>query len=142
MNEISPTYALDIAEQMSLVGVFLGAISVTILMSLVIFSSPGKLVNWIIGISAFASCCLLISVVASLRVIIAVHPEFPSPETTSPSEISLLWKLMVAGYAIGVLNLIVSIGLSGWLRTRKTGMVTMTFSIAAILLFIYTSVYN
>ena len=142
MDQNKASYLLDVAQQMSLVGVFLGGVSITILITLVVFNSPRKLVNWIIGISALAGCGLLISVVASLRLVIALHPEFPSPETTSLSEIDLLWKLMVSGYGVGVLSLIVNIGFSGWLRSRKTGIVTTTISIISIMLFVFTSVFN
>ena len=142
MNQIKANYALAVAEQMSLVGVFLGAIAVTILIAFIVFKPADKLVNWIVGISALGGCSLLISVVASLRLIIALHPEFPSPETTSPSEISLLWKSMVASYGVGVLCLAASIGLSGWLRSKTTGMATMAFATIAILFFFKTSIFT
>ncbi|WP_395373763.1 hypothetical protein [Marinicella sp. W31] len=142
MNQIKASYALDVAQQMSLVGVFLGGISVTLLITLVVFNSPLKLANWIIGISALAGCSLLISVVASLRLIIALHPEFPSPETISSSEIGLLWRSMVAGYGLGVLSLVISIGLSGWLRSRSTGIMTTGVSMITIVFFMYTSIFN
>ena len=142
MDQIKASYVLDVAEQMSLVGVFLGGVSITILITLVVFNSPHKLVNWIIAVSALAGCSLLISVVASLRLIIALHPEFPSPETTSASEMDLLWRLMISGYGIGVLSLVINIGLSGWLRSRSTGMITMIVSVISILIFISTSIFN
>ncbi len=54
MNEIIATYvyAHEVAEQMSLVGVFLGGVTITILITLVILKNAGKLVNWMVGISA------------------------------------------------------------------------------------------
>lgn len=142
MNQINVGYALEVAEQMSLVGVFLGGVSITLLITLVVVNKPGKLVNWMVGVSALAACVLLISVVSSLRLIIDLHPEFPSPDTTSPAEISLLWKSMVASYGLGVLCLALCIGLSGWLRSRQTGIITLGFAVCKVLFFVLTSVFN
>lgn len=142
MNQINAGYAMDVAEQMSLVGVFLGGVSITLLITLVVINKPGKLINWMVGASALAACVLLISVVSSLRLLIALHPEFPSPETTSAAEISLLWKSMVASYGLGVLCLAFCIGLSGWLRSVKTGILTLGFALITVLFFVLTSVFN
>jgi hypothetical protein len=142
MNQISTDYAVDVAEQMSLVGVFLGGVSITLLITLVVINKTGKLTNWLVVFSALAACVLLISVVSSLRLIIALHPEFPSPETTSPAELSLLWGSMVACYGLGVLCLAFCIGLSGWLRSRLTGIITCGFAVFTVLFFVLTSVFN
>lgn len=142
MGQIKSNYALAVAEQMSLVGVFLGGISVTILISLVVFKQSNQLGNWIVGIAALAGSSLLISVVASLRLIIALHPDFPSPETTSAAEISLLWKSMVASYGAGILCLAVCIGLCGWLRSTLTGIFSSTCAVGVVLFFMSTSIFN
>lgn len=142
MYQDKTNYVLDVAEQMSLVGVFLGGISVTLLITLIVFASPRKLISWIISISALAACGLLISVVASLRLIIALHPEFPSPETTSPSEMKLLWNAMILGYGMGVLGLAISVGLSGWLRSLTVGLITTTVAIITLLFFLLTSIFS
>ena len=142
MTKNSGTYMLDVAEQMSLVGVFLGAISISVLVTLIVFNSSRKPANWIVTISALSACSLLISVVASLRLMIALHPDFPSPTTTSQAEIKLLWNSMVLGYGIGVLGLAVCVGLSGWLRSRRVGMMTLSFSLVTVLFFVSTSVFS
>ena len=142
MNEIGASYALAVAEQMSLVGVFLGGVSITILITIVVFSSPKKSVNWIVATSALAACSLLVSVISSLRLIIVLHPEFPGSVVTSSQSIGWLWRSMIAGYGIGVLGLVISIGLSGWLRSRGTGLVTATIAIVAVMFFLFTSPFN
>lgn len=142
MPELKAAYAIAAAEQMSLVGVFLGGVSVTILITIVVFSSSSKSVNWIVASSALAACSLLVSVIASIRLVIALHPDLPEVYVASKSQIFLLWKTMIMAYGIGVLSLIVSIGLSGWLRSRKTGMVTSSLAAVTLLLFVYTSIFG
>ena len=140
MKEFKASYALAAAEQMSFIGVFLGGVSVTILLTIVVFSSSKKSVNWIVGTSAVAACSFLISVIASMRFVIALHPDLSfSPD---PAKVSLLWNSMILGYGLGVISLITSIGLSGWLRSRRSGIVTTSISVVAMLFFFFASVFT
>lgn len=140
MKKIPDTYILAAAEQMSFIGTFLGGVSVTILITLVVFSSPKKSVNWIVGTSALAACSFLVSVIASMRLVIAIHPDLlidPSPE-----KMNALWFGMINAYGLGVLSLIISIGLSGWLRSRTSGIVTSVFAAGALVFFFTTSIFS
>lgn len=139
MKEIKVDYALAIAEQMSFVSAFLGGVSATILVTIVVFTSSKKSISWIVGTSALAACSLLISVIASLRIIIAIHPELPI--SVGQDKINLLWSAMVLGYGVGFLSLITSIGLSGWLRSRNAGIVTTVIAGIAIAFFVFTSIF-
>ncbi|MBO1255743.1 hypothetical protein J3L16_08610 [Alteromonas sp. 5E99-2] len=67
MEEINPNFILSVAEQLSFVSAFLGGVSTTILVTIVVFTSPKKSVNWIVGSSALAASSLLIAVIASWR---------------------------------------------------------------------------
>ena len=140
MQEIKASYAVAAAEQMSFIGAFLGGVSVTILVTIVVFTSSKNSVTWIIGTSTLAACSLLISVIASTRLIIALHPDISF--VPSPAKIDLLWKAMIASYGIGVLSLIVSIGLSGWIRSRSSGLVTSLIASFALVFFFYSSIFS
>jgi len=140
MKNIQPDFAITTAEQMSFIGTFLGGISVTILVTIVVFSSSKKSINWIIATSAFAASSFLISVIASMRLILALHPEVYI--ATSPEKLFLLWKSMIGAYAVGVVSLILSIGLSGWLRSHRSGLVTTLIASMAMFFFIYSSVFS
>ncbi len=142
MPELKSAYAIAAAEQMSLVGVFLGGVSVTILVTIVVFSSSSKSVNWIVGSSALAACSLLISVIASLRLVVALHPDLPEVFVASSSQIWVLWNTMITGYGIGVMSLITSIGLSGWLKSPKTGWLTSAIAGMTMAFFVFTSIFS
>jgi len=140
MAEINPNYIVAVAEQLSFVSAFLGGISATILVTIVVFTSEKKSVNWIVSSSALAACSLLIAVVAAWRLIILLHPELSIKVDTGI--ITVLWASMLIGYAIGFLSLIVSIGLSGWLRSRRDGAITTTIAVISILFFILATPFG
>ncbi len=139
METVKASYALTAAEQMSFIGAFLGGISVTLLVTIVVFSSDKKVVNWIVGTSALAACSLLITVIAAMRLIIALHPDLSF--VPSPEKMKLLWNGMILAYGVGVLSLIASIGLSGWLRSSRAGIVTCLMASIALLFFFSSSIF-
>jgi hypothetical protein len=140
MTELNPTYAIAVAEQLSFVSAFLGGISATILVTIVVFTSPKKSVSWIVSASALAACSLLVAVVASWRLIILLHPDLPFP--VESAVVNILWIGMLIGYGLGFLSLLVSIGLSGWLRSRKSGLITTCIALIAVLFFIIATPFG
>ncbi|MEM6476631.1 MAG: hypothetical protein AAF687_10735 [Pseudomonadota bacterium] len=133
MVQLTPGYAIAVAEQLSFVSAFLGGVSATILITIVVFASPQKSVSWIVGASALSACSLLTAVVASWRIIILFSPE--TPVTAPDSLIAILWAAMLLGYSIGFLSLIACIGMAGWIRSKKTGWITTAMAILAALFF-------
>ena len=140
MTELNPAYIIAVAEQLSFVSAFLGGISATILVTIVVFISPKQSVNWIVSASALAACSLLIAVVASWRLMILLHPEIPF--SVDSTIIKVLWAGMLIGYGLGFLSLLVSIGLSGWLRSRKSGLITSGIAFVAVLFFVVATPFG
>lgn len=134
MRELTPQYIIAVAEQLSFVSAFLGGISATILITIVVFVSEKKSVSWIVSSSALAACSLLIAVVASWRLIIIINPEHSLD--FGQTIINTLWNAMLIGYGLGFLSLLISIGLSGWLRSKRTGIITSSIAFVAVLFFI------
>ena len=140
MAEPNTSYVVAVAEQLSFVSAFLGGISATILVTIVVFTSPKKSASWIVSSSAFAACSLLVAVVASWRLTIMLHPDFPMPVNTTV--VNVLWNGMLIGYSLGFLSLIVSIGLSGWLRTKKSGFITTAIASIAVIFFVLATPFG
>ena len=134
MTQLNPSYMVAVAEQLSFVSAFLGGISATILVTIVVFTSAKKSVSWIVSTSALAACSLLVAVVAAWRLTIMLHPDFPI--TVNESVVNILWMGMLLGYGLGFLSLLVSIGLSGWLRSKKSGLITSSVAFIAVLFFV------
>ena len=139
-QELKASYVVAVAEQISFVSAFLGGVSATILFSVIIFSSDKRVVAFLIATSTLAACSLLVSVIAGWRLTIGLHPDLPF--TPDPEKISLLWKSLIAGYGLGVNSLILSIGLSGWIRSPRMGFVTSGIAAVSVVFFASTSLYG
>lgn len=140
MTEINPKYIVAVAEQLSFVSAFLGGISATILVTILVFTSPKKSVSWMVSSSTLAACSLLVAVVASWRLIILLHPEMPI--TVDDFLIKVLWAGMLLGYGLGFLSLLVSIGLSGWLRSKSNGIITSAIALVGIVFFVLATPFG
>jgi len=140
MTQLNPKFIVAVAEQLSFVSALLGGISATILVTIVVFISSKKSVNLIVSSSALAACSLLVAVVASWRLVIILHPEFP--KTVSMPIVQSLWNGMLFGYSIGFISLLFSIGSAGWLRSKKAGIITSTIASVAVLFFIFVTPFG
>ncbi|WP_394729922.1 hypothetical protein [Altererythrobacter sp. GH1-8] len=140
MTRFNPSYVTAVAEQLSFVSAFLGGVSATILVTIVVFADTKKSVNWIIAASALAACSLLIAVVASWRLIILLNPD--TPVAFDSTIIAILWVSMLLGYGLGFLSLIACIGLSGWIRSRKTGLITTGMALLSVLFFVLATPFG
>lgn len=140
MIEYTPAYITSVAEQLSSVSAFLGGISATILFTIVVFTSEKKSVSWIVSSSTLAACSLLVAVVASWRLTFLLNPEIQIK--VNATLIDILWAGMLIGYGLGFLSLLVSIGLSGWLRSRKTGLITTGIACIAVVFFVVATPFG
>ncbi len=139
-QELKASYVVAVAEQISFVSAFLGGVSATILFSVIIFSSDKRVVTFLVATAALSACSLLVSVIAGWRLTIGLHPDLPF--TPDPEKIEMLWNSLIAGYGLGVNSLIVSIGLSGWVRSPQIGRVTSAIAALSIFFFATTSIYG
>ena len=141
MTNPDPIFMTAVTEQLSFVSSFLGGgVSATILVTIVVFANPKKSVTWIIGASALAACSLLIAVLASWRLPVFLNPATPVP--VDPLIIRVLWRSMLLGYGLGFLSLLVSIGLSGWIRSKKTGLITSGMAVVSVVFFVLATPYG
>lgn len=138
-QELKASYVVAVAEQISFVSAFLGGVAATIMFTVIIFSSDKRSVALLVATSALAACSLLVSVIAGWRLTIGLHPDLPF--TPDPAKIRILWNSLIAGYGLGVNSLIASIGLSGWIRSRRSGYITSFIAAIAIIFFLSTSLY-
>ena len=140
MQKLDPDYVIAVAEQLSFVSAFLGGVSITILVTIVVFANPQKSVSWIVGASALAACSLLIAVVAAWRLIILLNPA--TNVALDPSILIVLWASMLLGYGVGFLALLACIGLSGWIRSKKTGWITTSMAVVSVLFFVIATPFG
>lgn len=140
MQEFDKEFITIVAEQLGFVSAFLGGVSATILVTIVIFVDAKRSVSLIVGASALAACSLLIAVVASWRLILLVNTDLSSQ--VGLNMIALLYRSMLLGYGVGFLSLITCIGLAGWIRSRKLGIITSTMALCAAIFFIFATPFG
>lgn len=140
MTDTNTSFIMAVAEQLSFVSAFLGGVSATILVTILVFSSSKKSVSWIVTSSALAACSLLVAVIASWRLLIILHPDFP--REVNISMVNILYRSMLLGYGLGFLSLLVSIGLSGWLRSTKGGIITTLIALIAVGFFVLATPFG
>lgn len=110
-------------QQLALVSSVLGGFSFTFLSALLVFGTEKKIKFWLVLGFALASMCFLLSAVGWS--LLGLHKPTEGMESHHQSLVKLL--------ILGLVTIIASLGLSGWLNGRKTGIATCAISIPALL---------
>jgi hypothetical protein len=135
MEEIlSNDQLLGIMEQLILLSAFLGGFSATFLAAIIAMkpSQSKKVANWIIITSALAACCFIVCAASSIATVNGIHANFVELENGLES-LGLIRFTSGVSMALGLFSLLSSIGMSGWLRDKQTGIATTSIAAVAII---------
>ena len=127
MEPLSPVYLSALALQIGGMSAFLGGFAATFLGTLLAVRAKGRIATVAMTFAAVSAVALIVAVVGSTGVYSALHPEAPGG-TAQVEHVLWIRVTMALSFLLGVLSLLTSLGLSGWLRSRATGLGT---SIAA-----------
>ena len=127
MEPLSPVYLSALALQIGGMSAFLGGFAATFLGTLLAVRAKGRIATVAMTFAAVSAVALIVAVVGSTGVYSALHPEAPGG-TAQVEQVLWIRVTMALSFLLGVLSLLTSLGLSGWLRSRATGLGT---SIAA-----------
>lgn len=133
MHPLIPDYLTEIARQLGSLSAFLGGFAAAFLGTLLTMASPRRTTSWAIASAAFAAVAFILVVVASTKLVILLHPK--APTAGSLESLGGTRVVMGLGFLLGTYALLLSIGLSGWLRSRRMGLLTSLLAgIAAVLI--------
>ena len=138
MNELPFEYWNKLSSQFILISVFLGGFSIAITANLLINQSEKKLYNIMLKLATTSSSGFLTTVFAMTNIVLATTDG--SPISATQSELNTPRIIGFLGYLVGVLSLLAIIGLSGWTKSKKTGIFTTVVSIITLILFIVSAV--
>ena len=139
MQDVSPDFMRELLEQLALLSTFLGGFSATFLATLLTINEKHKLVSWMIGLATIAACFFVIAVVSCIGSMVSLHPDMPQLAVNSGP--TLILRLLAAvGFFLGMLVLISSIGLSGWLKGKKLGILTSCVAFLTIVILLWMTV--
>lgn len=133
MQSLPDSYLVEIARQLAFLSAFLGGFAATFLATLLVVASSKRIVGWVIGTAATAACSFVVAVIASVMLTIVLHPDVPA-NVSSASSAEIARIISMLGFTIGVIVLLVSVGLSGWIRSRQSGIVTSVVSFISLVL--------
>jgi hypothetical protein len=114
-------------KQLALVSSVLGGFSFTFLSTVLLFSTEKRVKFWLIIGFMIASMCFLLSALGWSMV------DLNKGVTDIQSHHQSLVKLLL----LGLVSIIGSLGLSGWLNNRKTGFATSAIGLFALLFLIF-----
>ncbi|HEX8280476.1 MAG TPA: hypothetical protein VF551_03790 [Chthoniobacterales bacterium] len=129
MNPDNGQFLGEIATQLASVSAFLGGFAATFLGILLQSNSPRRHVGWASGAAAIASASFMIAVITGTLIPLAVSASAPKGFAT-PEFVPWAQKILFTSFAVGIYANMLSLGLSGWIRSRALGIVT---SVAALL---------
>lgn len=131
MSGPSPEYFSEYARQIGFQSAFLGGVSATFLAQLLALNSSRKVVSWCLVLAAGAAGAFIASALGSSLLVLALDP---GSGGVAPTTQAFTLTLASVPYAAGLLLLLATIGLSGWVRSRRVGLVTTSTSTCAALL--------
>lgn len=129
MQPLSPEYLSEIARQLAFLSAFLGGFAATFLGVLLSTQETRRHVGWAAGSAAVSAASFVVCVIAATMLAVVLTPGAPSG-VALPNVLARARLVAGAGFVIGVYAMLLSLGLSGWIRSRQLGFVT---SAAAIL---------
>ena len=84
-----------------------------------------------------ASASFILAVISGTALAIVFHPGAP-PDIAKPEFVPQVRALIVITFALGIYSSLLSLGLSGWTRSRPLGIVT---SLAALISAVIVSLF-
>ncbi len=111
------------------INAILGGFAFSFLGVLLTVDSKHRVISWVTAITAGAAGCFII---AALGATFSAVAAASAGASELPASISALHKPMSLIFLGGVLLLLISLGMSGWLRSRILGIVTTIIAILAV----------
>jgi hypothetical protein len=121
MDQLAPAYLAAIATQIGSQSAFLGGFAATYLATFLALGHSSRAASWAIGSAAVAAVGFIIAVIASTMLVMVTHPLAPAGAMASAGSARLAMGL---SFLAALLALLISLGISGWTRSRRMGWVT------------------
>src|SRR5438045_1674858 len=115
----------EIARQLASVSAFLGGFAATFLGILLQSQSHSRHAGWAAGAAAVASASFMIAVIVGTLVSLVANPSAPQG-FAAPEFLPWARQVLLISFGLGIYTNLLSLGLSGWIRSRSLGLITST----------------
>lgn len=119
MEPLANGYLSDIAQQIGATSAFLGGFAATMLATLLALQAKGRAASWSIAASAVAAVAFIASVMGSIKLVALTHPLAPASVSGAISGVGR--TLGFLPFVVGLFALLLSVGASGFLRSKRMG---------------------
>lgn len=135
MTELSLSYLKELAAQITLVSVFFGGISASLLAAWLRLKSDDRKIKVLVVVTTLSAVSFMVAVVAMIQVTMVATPGSPIKVDTDFARV-----LGGLSFMLGMFSLLFVLSYAGWLHSRRVGMVTtMLGGIGAVLMLMLTS---
>jgi cytochrome bd-type quinol oxidase subunit 2 len=134
MLELLPEYLNKIANQLIVISSLLSGFSIAVMANLLISKSENRFSNHILKVTTIAAACFLITVFAMTKIVMMTTEGYPfkveNDQLTLPKITGFL------AFFMGIVTLSILIALSGWTKSKKTGIFTTIIGILTFIMIV------
>ena len=134
MIELTPEYLNKIASQIIVISSLLSGFSIAMIANLLINEKKTKILNLIFKTTIITASSFLIAVFSMTNIILKTTDGYPLEVT--PQELNFPRIIGITAFMIGLISLSILISLSGWTKSRKTGIFTTVVGVLTFILII------
>lgn len=134
--ELPYEFLNKMAQQLITINSLLGGFSIAIVANLIVYKSDARITRGILKTATIAAGCFLVSLISTTKIVMMTTPGFPIVVGDADLEIPKMISFIC--YLLGILALSVVIAMSGWTKSRSTGIFTTVVSIVTFILILVT----
>lgn len=129
VNNINGENMDELFRQLAFINAILGGFAITFLSVLLTAESQKKIVEWIVVVLFSAVACFILSALgATFSAVVAAEAQTDS----LPAEVWALHEPMSLLFLLGIILLFVSLGMTGWIRSKWLGRVTIVIAVVSL----------
>jgi hypothetical protein len=121
--EMTLEYWNNLANQFILISSLLGGFSIAVVANLLIHENNNKISNWILKTATISAGGFLITVFAMTKILMMTTPGGYLKNVVE-SDFLIPRIIGMASFLIGLISILLIISLSGWTKSKKTGIFT------------------
>ena len=133
MQPVNAEFLAETGRQIASLSAFLGGFAATFLGILLQSPNSRRYVGWAAGAAAVASASFILAVISGTTLALVLNPAAPSG-IAKPTFLPQVRTLILVTFACGIYSILLSLGLSGWIRSRALGIVTSSAALISALI--------
>ena len=131
MLELQPEYLNTIANQLIAISSLLSGFSIAVMANLIVTKSENKISNSILKVTTVAAACFLVTVFSMTKIVMMTTEGYPLKFENSDLDFPKI--IGFAAFILGIITLSVLIALSGWTKSKSTGIFTTIIGILTLI---------